>query len=124
MQTSEPLHISKLDDPAFLAELARVRQRLEHPPEDAGERAWLTRAYQALTAEFTRRARAAWTPDVQPDTLMPAPHHRQPNPIADDYTRKRLLAIEVLLEEPEEISDGLEAELYALRDRLQAIALA
>lgn len=42
---------------------------------------------------------------------------------ADDYTRKRLLAIEILLEEPEEISDGLEVELYALRDRLQAVAL-
>lgn len=35
----------------------------------------------------------------------------------------RLLAIDVLLEEPEEISDGLEAELYSLRDRLHLIAL-
>jgi hypothetical protein len=43
--------------------------------------------------------------------------------MAEDYTRKCLLAIEVLLEEPEEISDGLEVELYALRDRLQAVAL-
>ncbi len=41
----------------------------------------------------------------------------------DDYTRKRLLAIEVLLEVPEEISDALESELYALRDCLQAAAL-
>jgi hypothetical protein len=41
----------------------------------------------------------------------------------DDYTRKRLLAVEVLLELPEQISDGLEAELYALRDRLHAEAL-
>jgi hypothetical protein len=41
----------------------------------------------------------------------------------DDYTRKRLLAIEVLLEIPDEISDGLESELYALRDKLQAEAL-
>jgi hypothetical protein len=41
----------------------------------------------------------------------------------DDYTRKRLLAIEVLLEEPNEINDILETELYALRDLLQAIAL-
>ena len=38
-------------------------------------------------------------------------------------THKRLLAIDVLLEDPEEISDGLEAELYALRDRLRLIAL-
>ncbi len=41
----------------------------------------------------------------------------------DDYMRKRLLAIEVLLEVPEEISDILESELYALRDHLQATAL-
>jgi hypothetical protein len=41
----------------------------------------------------------------------------------DDDLRKKLLAIEVLLEVPEEISDGLEAELYALRDKLQALAL-
>ena len=44
-------------------------------------------------------------------------------PMAEDGTRKRLLAIDVLLEEPDEISDGLEAELYALRDRLHLIAL-
>ena len=43
--------------------------------------------------------------------------------IMDDYTRKRLLAIEVLLEEPNEINDVLETELYALRDRLQVVAL-
>lgn len=42
----------------------------------------------------------------------------------DDELRKRLLAIEVLLEEPEDISDPLESELYALRGRLQAVALA
>jgi hypothetical protein len=41
----------------------------------------------------------------------------------DDRTRKRLLAVNVLLEIPEDISDGLEAELYALRDRLEAEAL-
>jgi hypothetical protein len=41
----------------------------------------------------------------------------------DDYTRKRLLAIEVLLEEPNEINDILETELYARRDRLQVVAL-
>jgi hypothetical protein len=43
--------------------------------------------------------------------------------MAEAHTHKRLLAIEVLLEEPEEISDGLEVELYALRDKLQAAAL-
>jgi hypothetical protein len=43
--------------------------------------------------------------------------------MAEDWTRKRLLAIDVLLEEPNEISDGLEAELYALRDKLHLLAL-
>jgi hypothetical protein len=38
--------------------------------------------------------------------------------MAEDRTRKRLLAIDVLLEDPEAVSDGLEAELYALRDTL------
>jgi hypothetical protein len=41
----------------------------------------------------------------------------------DDDLRKRLLAIEILLQEPEDISDSLEAELYALRDKLQTLAL-
>jgi hypothetical protein len=41
----------------------------------------------------------------------------------DDGLRKKLLAIEVLLEDPEDISDGLESELYLLRDRLQVLAL-
>jgi len=41
----------------------------------------------------------------------------------DDDLRKRLLAIEVLLQEPEDISDALESELYVLRDRLEAAAL-
>lgn len=41
----------------------------------------------------------------------------------DDDLCKRLLAIEVLLQEPDDISDGLETELYALRDRLQTLAL-
>ncbi len=121
--TSYLQHISQLDDPAFLAELARVRQRLDHLAEDAAERASLIRVYRALTEEFNRRARAAWTPSAQPATA-PAARPRTPSATPpDDCTRKRLLAIEVLLEEPEEISDGLEAELYALRDRLQALAL-
>jgi hypothetical protein len=42
-----------------------------------------------------------------------------------DYDlRKRLLAIAVLLEDPEDITDVLECELYALRDKLLAHALA
>lgn len=33
------------------------------------------------------------------------------------------LAVDVLLAEADEISDGLEAELYGLRDKLDVIAL-
>jgi hypothetical protein len=43
--------------------------------------------------------------------------------LMDDDLRKRLLAIEVLLEVPEDINDVLESELYALRDKFQARAL-
>lgn len=41
----------------------------------------------------------------------------------DDYLRERMLAVNVLLEIPEDIPDGLEVELYAYRDRLEAEAL-
>jgi hypothetical protein len=41
----------------------------------------------------------------------------------DDCLRKRMLAVNVLLEIPEDIPDGLEAELYAYRDSLQLEAL-
>lgn len=41
----------------------------------------------------------------------------------DDDLRKRLLAINVLLEMPEDLSDELEVELYGLRDRLQGVLL-
>ncbi len=42
--------LSRLDDPAFLAERARVREAL----------AALTLRYQRLTEEFDRRAAAQW----------------------------------------------------------------
>jgi hypothetical protein len=51
----------QLDDPAFLAERARVRSRLEHVPENALGRPGLERLYEAMTEEFCRRARLAWT---------------------------------------------------------------
>lgn len=41
----------------------------------------------------------------------------------DDYLRKRMLAVNVLLEIPEDIPDGLESELYLYRDTLEAEAL-
>jgi hypothetical protein len=50
----------QLDDPAFLAERARLRGRLEHVPENAIGRPGLERLYEAMTEEFCRRARIAW----------------------------------------------------------------
>lgn len=41
----------------------------------------------------------------------------------DASARKIRLAVDVLLGEPDQISDGLEAELYALRDKLDVVAL-
>ncbi len=52
---------SYLDDPAFLDERARVRSLLEHVPENAVGRRELERVYEAMTVEFCRRARIAWT---------------------------------------------------------------
>jgi hypothetical protein len=46
---------TQLDDPAFLAERRRVRQTIEA----------LTERYEALTAEFDRRATAKWTAEVR-----------------------------------------------------------
>jgi hypothetical protein len=51
----------QLDDPAFLAERARLRSRLEHVPENSVGRPGLERLYEAMTEEFCRRARIAWT---------------------------------------------------------------
>jgi hypothetical protein len=59
---SEPADFSQLDDPAFLDERARLRDRLEHVPQNATGRAGLERLYESMTDEFMRRARVAWTP--------------------------------------------------------------
>jgi hypothetical protein len=56
-----PADFYQLDDPAFLAERARLRSRLEHVPENAIGRPGLERLYEAMTEEFCRRARLAWT---------------------------------------------------------------
>jgi hypothetical protein len=60
--TDEPPDFTRLDDPAFLAERARVRGLLEYEPQYAVGRARLERLYAAMTEEFLRRARIAWTP--------------------------------------------------------------
>lgn len=50
--------LATMDDPEFLAERRRVREELERTPVAS---AALTERYAALTDEFIRRARAAWT---------------------------------------------------------------
>lgn len=58
---------TELDDPAFLAERARVRQLLEHQPEQAIDRDGLERLYDAMTEEFCRRAGIKWARLVSGD---------------------------------------------------------
>lgn len=57
----EPDTFTQLDDPAFLDERARVRGLLGHEPDSTPDRAELERVYAAMTEEFLRRARIAWT---------------------------------------------------------------
>jgi hypothetical protein len=58
---SEAADFRQLDDPAFLAERARLRGLLEHVPTNAVDRTRLERLYEAMNQEFDRRARIAWT---------------------------------------------------------------
>jgi hypothetical protein len=69
----------------------------------------LLRAHDAYRAAVT--ADPAPGPTTKGDTAM------------NDYLRKRMLAVNVLLEVPEDIPDGLESELYCYRDKLEAEAL-
>jgi hypothetical protein len=57
---SDPDDLSQLDDLAFLAERRRVRDELEHTPENQANDE-LTARLQRLNEEFLRRARIAWT---------------------------------------------------------------
>jgi hypothetical protein len=59
----ESSDFSQLDDPTFLAERRRVREELEHAPENAPSPELAAR-YQLLNAEFDRRATAAWTREI------------------------------------------------------------
>ena len=58
---SERTDFTHLDDPAFLNERARLRGRLEQTLENATGHTDLERLYEAVTEEFLRRARIAWT---------------------------------------------------------------
>ncbi len=58
--STEQVDFSQLDDPDFLAERRRVREELEHTPEQSPDRAGLAARYEAMSAEFDRRAARAW----------------------------------------------------------------
>jgi hypothetical protein len=53
---------TKMTDPEFLAERRRVREALEHTPEQEVS-AVLTDRFKKLNEEFLRRARIAWVGD-------------------------------------------------------------
>ena len=50
---------TKMSDPEFLAERRRVREVLEHTPEEEASVA-LTERFERLNEEFIRRARLSW----------------------------------------------------------------
>jgi hypothetical protein len=59
-QSTEQDDFRRLADPDFLAERRRVREALEHAPEQSPDRARLAARYEAMSAEFDRRASRAW----------------------------------------------------------------
>ena len=78
------------------------------------------RAMSDAGLEATRRDLVTNLAFTEPGNGMYAPSRTLLSVVNSEIARrKRLLAIDVLLEEPEQISDGLEAELYALRGRLR-----
>ena len=111
MSSTEPSEFATLDDPQFLSARARLRQRLEDLPERHVDRARFQLTYDAMTREFDRRASRSWTQSASPPGEI-----GKAQPMDDNA---RLLAIEVLLADPEAINDILETELYLLREKLQ-----
>jgi hypothetical protein len=59
-QSTEQVDFRQLADPDFLAERRRVREALERVPEQSPGRARLAARYDAMSAEFDRRAARAW----------------------------------------------------------------
>jgi hypothetical protein len=59
-QSTEQNDFRQLADPDFLAERKRVREALESAPEQSPGRAGLAARYDAMSAEFDRRASRAW----------------------------------------------------------------
>lgn len=59
--SEEAADFRQLDDQQLFAECRCVCQKLEHLPERSVDRARLGKLHAALTREFDRRARTAWT---------------------------------------------------------------
>jgi hypothetical protein len=57
---TDQIDFHQLTDPDFLAERKRVREALESAPEQSPGRAGLAARYDAMSAEFDRRASRAW----------------------------------------------------------------
>ena len=94
--------LAQLDSSAFLAERTRVRDELEHTPAKAASPD-LTDMYQRINGESGRESTPQTGTSQLWITVLP-----------------RLLAVEVLLAEPEALQDDcLESCLYMLRDRLR-----
>ena len=60
--SSDKDDLTMMDDPDFLAERRRVREALEHTPEQEVRSALVDRFWE-LNEEFLRRARLAWGGD-------------------------------------------------------------
>ena len=58
---AETADYTRLDDPELFAERRHVREKLERLPACHAYRRRLTAVLAALTDEFDRRARAAWS---------------------------------------------------------------
>jgi hypothetical protein len=59
---TSPDDFTKMTDPEFLAERRRIREVLEHTPEQEVSAALADR-FEKLNEEFLRRARIAWSDD-------------------------------------------------------------
>jgi len=105
-----------LDDAALLTWRAEVRAELERLPPHSPGHAELTARYDLSTQVVDDRARRAWTANPRKEPTVndsPAVVSTLPAKAA------RLLAVEILLAEPETLADDvLESCLYALRERL------
>lgn len=110
MHASEPQtpDFTRLDDSALISRRSAMRAALGRLPPHSLSYRRLSAWYDLSTLEIDDRARKAWARSGQPGP-------------AGERMRARLLAVEVLLADPEALgNDAMEGDLYILRDQLQA----